>query len=204
MGRCRGAGALECHPTVPPLLLTVQQFAEKHQAFTEPALRSLIFYTSPQHCIVRTGAAGAPGNELAIVLVRIDRRVLIDRDQCFRWARGGDAAVRTGRLAPNAASQPAAVTRQRKTRPRGRQDAVGSRRSAGGGAAASTATASPRRGPPLGERSAGSQGLRGGGSSGEPTVEPRADAAQEQRQVRLEPSRRATHDPADVRPFTLP
>jgi len=64
-------------------LLTVAQFAEIHTAFSQAALRNLVFKADK-----RDGANGEiPGNGLieAGALIRIGRKVLIDEDRFFGW-----------------------------------------------------------------------------------------------------------------------
>jgi hypothetical protein len=56
-----------------PTLHTVRQHAEKHPAFTQGAIRMLIFN---EH---NNGMAKAG------VIVRIGRKVLIDEDKFFSW-----------------------------------------------------------------------------------------------------------------------
>ena len=62
-------------------LLTVRQFSQKHPAFTEPALRSLIFQAKPR--MSSKGPIEPNGLEQAIL--RIGRRVLIDEGRFFEW-----------------------------------------------------------------------------------------------------------------------
>jgi len=56
-----------------PVLSTVRQFAENHQAFTQGGLRSLIF-NEHQNGLAESG-----------VIVRIGRKVLIDEGKFFAW-----------------------------------------------------------------------------------------------------------------------
>lgn len=56
-----------------PVLLTVNQFTEKHQAFTKGGLRALIFNENTNG-IAKAGA-----------VVRIGRKVLIDESKFFAW-----------------------------------------------------------------------------------------------------------------------
>ncbi len=62
-------------------LATVRQFSEKHPAFSQGALRNLIFLASSR----KTSKGNMPGNGLAIALVRIGRKVLIDEGRFFEW-----------------------------------------------------------------------------------------------------------------------
>ncbi len=66
-------------------LHTVAQFPSAFPAFTEAALRNLIFKAQPRHST--NGAI--PGNGLieAGAIVRIGRKVLIDEDCFFDWVR---------------------------------------------------------------------------------------------------------------------
>ena len=67
--------------TVIPRLFTIQQFADKHPAFTYAALRDLIFHsrTDPK-------AQGRfEPNGLAVAIVRRGRRILLDEVKFFTW-----------------------------------------------------------------------------------------------------------------------
>lgn len=76
----------------PRTVFTVSQFAERHPAFSQAALRNLIFKAEE-----REGANGTiPGNGLVEVgaVVRVGRKVLIDEGRFFEWVdlknlRGG-------------------------------------------------------------------------------------------------------------------
>jgi hypothetical protein len=70
----------------PRTLLTVRQFAAKHTAFTEGALRKLIFEATPRCQSVGGRREQTPDNGLAIAILRIGRRVLIDEARFFEWA----------------------------------------------------------------------------------------------------------------------
>lgn len=62
-------------------LLSTRQFSEKHPAFSQPALRHLIFQSKS-----RTSSLGPiPGNGFDVALVHIGSRVLIDEDKFFEW-----------------------------------------------------------------------------------------------------------------------
>ncbi|MCG5073048.1 hypothetical protein [Paraburkholderia tagetis] len=66
-------------------LRTVQQFSERHPAWTEAALRNLIFKAE-----ARESSRGTiPGNGLIEcgAIVRIGRKVLIDEAPFFAWVR---------------------------------------------------------------------------------------------------------------------
>ena len=67
--------------TPPPVLLTVRQFAEKHPAFQQGSLRNLIFLAENRN----TSKGIIAGNGLAVALVRIGRKVLIDEAKFFNW-----------------------------------------------------------------------------------------------------------------------
>ena len=60
-------------------LLTVKQFARKHEAFTEGALRNLIFNSLSR----RSSKREIKGNGFKRALVRLGRRVLIDEQKFF-------------------------------------------------------------------------------------------------------------------------
>ena len=74
-------------PTVdsgPRTLLTVQAFSERWPAWTQAALRNLIFNSTDRH---NSRGERIPGNRLAEAgaIVRIGRRVLIDERAFFQW-----------------------------------------------------------------------------------------------------------------------
>ena len=60
-------------------LLTVRQLAERHPAFTEPALRNLIFKVG------RDRSAVPHGDALEAALRRVGRRVLFDEGRFLEW-----------------------------------------------------------------------------------------------------------------------
>lgn len=65
------------------VIINVRQFSKRNPAFTESALRNLIFKADE-----RPGAnCTIPGNGLieAGAVVRIGRKVLIDEDRFFEW-----------------------------------------------------------------------------------------------------------------------
>ncbi|MPS93205.1 MAG: hypothetical protein E2583_05850 [Comamonas sp.] len=73
---------------VPPKIswLTVAQFNVKHPAFSENALRALIFAAKPRVAAVRNGVETVlPGNGLAVAIRRIGRRVLINENEFLNW-----------------------------------------------------------------------------------------------------------------------
>ena len=63
------------------VFLTVRQFAEKHPAFPQGSLRSLIFHASPRH----SSQGRIDGNGLDAALIRIGRKVLINEARFFEW-----------------------------------------------------------------------------------------------------------------------
>ena len=65
----------------PPILLTVKQFSEKHQAFSEGSLRFQIFNAEPR----KTSLGEIPGNGLSAALVCLGRKVMIDEGRFFDW-----------------------------------------------------------------------------------------------------------------------
>ena len=64
---------------------TTKQFSNKYPAFTEPALRNLIFKAERR----QSTRGEIPGNGLieAGAIVRIGRKVLIDEERFFEWVR---------------------------------------------------------------------------------------------------------------------
>ena len=62
-------------------LMTVGQFADKHQAFPQGSLRNLIFLAESR----KTSKGIIQGNGLSIALVRIGRKLLIDEAKFFQW-----------------------------------------------------------------------------------------------------------------------
>lgn len=62
-------------------LLTVRQFSDKHPAFTQGAIRNLIFLAENR----KTSKGLIKGNGLNIALVRIGRKLLIDEAKFFEW-----------------------------------------------------------------------------------------------------------------------
>lgn len=72
-------------PAIEPrrVLLTISQFAERNPAFSQSALRNLVFKAEE-----REGANGKiPSNGLieAGAIVRIGRKVLVDEARFFEW-----------------------------------------------------------------------------------------------------------------------
>jgi len=79
-------------PGAPPQLLTVKQFALAYPAFTEAAMRNLIFKAND-----RASSRGAvTGNGLLKfgAIIRLGRRILIDDQAFFAWVRA--TATMTG------------------------------------------------------------------------------------------------------------
>lgn len=62
---------------------TVEQFSERHPAFSPPALRNLIFKAEPR----QSSRGEVPGNGLAEAgaILRLGRRVLIDEAKFLAW-----------------------------------------------------------------------------------------------------------------------
>ncbi len=73
--------AYPASPTQPPVLLTVRQLADKHPAFSQGAIRNLIFLAESRN----TSKGKIAGNGLNIALVRVGRKVLIDEAKFFNW-----------------------------------------------------------------------------------------------------------------------
>jgi len=74
-------------PTAP--LFTVEQFANRQPAFTEPSLRNLIFKAEPR----QSGKGVIPGNGLIEcgAIARLGRKVLIDEARFLDWIRDQSA-----------------------------------------------------------------------------------------------------------------
>ena len=62
-------------------VLTVRQFSAKHPAFSQPALRNLIFHASAR----RTSRGEIAGNGLGVALIRLGSKILIDEARFFDW-----------------------------------------------------------------------------------------------------------------------
>lgn len=64
-------------------VFTVGQFAKRNLAFSEAALRNLIFKADPRH----STRGEIPGNGLieAGAIIRIGRKVLLDEERFFTW-----------------------------------------------------------------------------------------------------------------------
>jgi len=72
-----------------PIYLTVAQFSERNPAFTEPAVRNLIFKAGPRESTRGT----IPGNGLleSGAIARIGRKVLIHEGRFFEWVEAQGA-----------------------------------------------------------------------------------------------------------------
>jgi|CXWL01.1.fsa_nt_gi hypothetical protein len=68
-------------PSQSRTLLTVRQFSDKHPAFTQGAIRNLIFLAESR----KTSRGTIEGNGLNIALIRIGRKLLIDEAKFFQW-----------------------------------------------------------------------------------------------------------------------
>ncbi len=62
-------------------LLTVRQFADKHQAFPQGSLRNLIFLSENR----KTSKGIIKGNGLGIAIVRVGKKLLLDEAKFFQW-----------------------------------------------------------------------------------------------------------------------
>lgn len=73
--------------------LTIRQLSERYPAFSEPALRNLVFCAKPR----QSTKGPIPGNGLDRAIIRVGRKVLIDAEQFQSWLRekqgGGHAAA---------------------------------------------------------------------------------------------------------------
>ncbi|MDS4040827.1 MAG: hypothetical protein RKP20_06585 [Candidatus Competibacter sp.] len=73
--------------------LTIRQLSERYPAFSEPALRNLVFCAKPR----QSTKGPIPGNGLDRAILRVGRKVLIDAEQFQAWLRekqgGGHAAA---------------------------------------------------------------------------------------------------------------
>jgi len=64
-----------------PVLSTIRQFSEKYPAFSQGSLRNLIHLSTERY----SSKGKIPSNGLAIALVRIGRKILIDESRFFEW-----------------------------------------------------------------------------------------------------------------------
>ena len=73
------------YPTIQPpaVMLTVAQFADRHPAWTQAAIRNLIHKAESRH----SSKGNIPGNGLieAGAIVRLGRKGLIDEQRFFVW-----------------------------------------------------------------------------------------------------------------------
>ena len=87
--RTKPAAAIQAaYPdSTPPAapLFTVEQFAVRQPAFTEPALRNLVFKAEPR----QSSRGVIPGNGLIEcgAIIRLGRKVLIDEGLFLEWVR---------------------------------------------------------------------------------------------------------------------
>ena len=63
--------------------LTIRQLSERFPAFSEAALRNLVFCAKPRHY----SKGIVPGNGLDRAILRVGRKVLIDAEQFQDWLR---------------------------------------------------------------------------------------------------------------------
>lgn len=63
--------------------LTIKQLSEKHPAFTQTALRNLIFKAKPG----QSSKGVIPGNGLEGALVHVGRKVLIEEAEFLKWIK---------------------------------------------------------------------------------------------------------------------
>jgi hypothetical protein len=68
-------------PNTSPTLLTVRQFSERHPAFSQGALRNLIYHSRPR----AIGHERIRGNGLDVAIIRVGRRILLDERKFFEW-----------------------------------------------------------------------------------------------------------------------
>lgn len=75
-------------------LSTVRQFSERNPAFSEAAVRNLVFKADSRH----STKGEIPGNGLieAGAIVRIGRKVLIDEEAFFAWIDGQKSCAARG------------------------------------------------------------------------------------------------------------
>ena len=63
--------------------LTIRQLSERFPAFSEPALRNLVFCAKER----QSSQGPIPGNGLDRAILRVGRKVLIDAEQFQSWLR---------------------------------------------------------------------------------------------------------------------
>jgi len=61
--------------------LTIRQLSERYPAFSEPALRNLVFCAKPR----QSTKGPIPGNGLDRAIIKIGRKVLVDADSFIVW-----------------------------------------------------------------------------------------------------------------------
>lgn len=84
----------------PQTLLSVTQFASKHPAFSENALRALIFASKPRkRSASKSGLADIPGNGMAGSIIKLGRRILLDEQAFLEWVNS-HTAERVSKVRP--------------------------------------------------------------------------------------------------------
>ena len=69
-------------------LLSVNQFSEKHKAFSPASMRNIIFNAQDRH----SSKGVVPGNGFAKSIIRLGRKILIDEEvffECLHDQNGG-------------------------------------------------------------------------------------------------------------------
>ncbi len=111
---CNDLGTHNMPPT--KKLLLVRQLSSNHPAFTENAIRALIYASkSRKRSASKSGVADIPGNGLAHAIIKLGRRVLIDEQAFLEWvnshamarvSKGGplDELPRNKRRVPNSSA----------------------------------------------------------------------------------------------------
>lgn len=61
--------------------LTIRQLSERFPAFSEPAIRNLVFCAKSR----QSSKGEIPGNGLNCAIIRVGRKVLIDAEQFQSW-----------------------------------------------------------------------------------------------------------------------
>jgi hypothetical protein len=75
-----------------PDLVSLAELASEHRHFPVPTLRDLIYHAEPR---LTARGESIPANGFASCIVRVGRRVLIDRDAFASWIEKGRAAPRS-------------------------------------------------------------------------------------------------------------
>lgn len=65
----------------PPILLTVKQLSMRHPAFTEIAIRNLIYAAKPR----QTKEGTTQPNGFESVIIRVGRKILLDEKKFIEW-----------------------------------------------------------------------------------------------------------------------